>query len=260
MPWTTQGAMGIAQLLQLIVTIILAALGFWLNGQQQSFNQSISQIEADLKLKQDERAAAESLEKLRFQLFAHVSASLEKKDNAAQQQQAAKALVVSLLRDDDLLRVGLLEALSAQAAPAVKQELEQVASQEREYRTQQDAVDNVVKALSRHPDAASAKTAKGYLVDVFYCANNADALKPRAQAVAAYLKSRAINIRIRPLVDTVNASPGMRVSGLQLRHNDDELQIAQDLRKLLAEGGQGDFALRQIKQYTPNYLSVFLCG
>ena len=259
MKWT-ESAMGVAQFVQLLVTIGLAILGFMLTRQQSQSNEAIAQIETQLKVKQDDRAATESVEKVRFQLFGHVSQTLEKKENSGKQVLAAKALVVSLLRDDDPLRIGLLEALATDANPETKMVLDKVTAQEREYRAQEDAVVGVVSALQKKNAGVSAKSLHGYLVDVFYCEKDAAVQKSRAGVVEDFLKGESIKSRGRLLAESVNSSPGMRVSGLQIRYNDDELGVAQELQALLARGEKWKFTLRQVKQPTPNYLSVFLCS
>lgn len=260
MNWTVDGAMRLGQLLQLLVTVGLAVLGYMITRQQNEFNEAITQIETQLKLKQENRAESESIEKLRFQLFTQVTATLEKKENTERQSLAAKALVVSLLRYDDPLRIGLLEALTTAADPQTKEKLEKVTSQERAYRAEDDAVGSVVDALQRERAGQPGNALQGYLVDVFYCAKDEQRFRKPAAALGQALKDEAIKFRLRVLEDTVNASPGMRVSGYQLRYNDDELKLAQQLQAKLKSLGQGDFTLRQVRQSTPNYLSVFLCS
>lgn len=249
------------QVVQLLVTIGLAVLGYQLNREAEVSKQTISRIETDLKVKQDNRAATEAAEKLRFQLFTEVSNSLEKGN--PKQQQAAQALVTALLEEGDELRKGLLQALSVGAAPSVKEEFQRVVDQEIEYASQQE--ESLRAALATAASAAagtapaSGSSFKPYYVDVFYCEKDADAFKPRAQALVTYLQARTARSRLRMLAESLNASPGMRVSGLQLRYNSDELRVAQDLKKDLAQGEQGDFTLKQIKSPTPNYLSLFVC-
>lgn len=248
---------GALQSIQLVVTIVLAVLGFQLNREAELSKQTISRIETNLKVKQDDRAAIEAGEKLRFQLFTEVSKSLEKGN--PQQQQAAQALVTALLEDGDDLRKGLLLALSVGAAPSVKQEFQRVVDQEIAYADQQE------ESLRAATVAAATAVTTGpsykpYFVDVFYCEKDGETLKPRAQELVTFLQSRTARSRLRLLAESLNASPGMRVSGLQLRYNSDELRVAQDLKRDLAQGKQGDFTLKQIKSPTANYLSVFVCA
>lgn len=133
-------------------------------------------------------------------------------------------------------------------------------SQERAYRAEEDAVSSVVDALKQEGAGPSRHALQGYLVDVFYCARDEQRFREPAEALGQALKQESIKSRLRVLQDSVNASPGMRVSGYQLRYNDDELRLAQQLQAKLKSLGHGEFTLRQVKQPTPSYLSVFLCN
>jgi hypothetical protein len=270
--------LGALQVVQLMVTIVLAIFAFHLDQRTQStdslvkrldqdlkerqeaFKQAIGRIETELKVKQDERAAQEVAEKLRFQLFTHVSGAIDKKENSGRQQLAARALVVSLLDTDDPLRLGLIQALTQGADPSVQGKIEETAKDEQAFRVQEETAEAAAaKAAATASDASKGPLQK-YIVDVFTCEKDGDALKPHARQVIDYLKPRAAEIRSRVLYSSVDSSPGFRISKPQIRHTPDELAMAQDLRKLLLDGRQGDFVLRGVKKNTPNYLSVFVCN
>lgn len=252
----TSKLMSSLQVVQLAVTVGLAVLGFQLNREAESARRAIEQIETQLKVRQDERAAQEGAERLRFQLFGHVSTAIEKKDS--RQQEAARALVIALLTVEDPLRGGLIEALSAQADAALKPTIERVAAQERAFREQQATlkatVRQAVAAAPRGEDSALAR----YYIDIFHCQND-PALKARADAIEKALQGQTARARLRPFADSVNASPGYRVSGLQVRYNVGEEQVAEALKRRLETAGGGEFALQQVTTDTPNYLSVFVC-
>jgi hypothetical protein len=265
------GAMGALQVIHLLVTIVLAVATFWFNWsneqdkrafaqKQEDFNQSIKRIETDLKLKQDERTAHQAVEALRITLFTHVSTVLEKEKSADRQRLAARSLVTSLLETEDQLRIGLVQALAESATdkPAQK-ELNATVANETEFRSQEAA--SLAEAIKLAGAAGNPPSAlKSYVVDVFTCEKDGGALVNRATQVKAALDSIAKPRPLRVLFESVNASPGFRVSGLQIRHTPDELAAAEALRAELKKANQGDFTLRLVKKVTPNYLSVFVCN
>lgn len=264
--------MGTLQVVQLLVTIVLAVATFWFNRSneenkqafaksQEEFNQSIKRIETDLKLKQDDRAVHQSIESLRITLFTHVSTVLDKEKNVDGQRLAARSLVTSLLETDDQLRIGLVQALAEGATEKPAQtKLNQTVANETEFRSQEAASLAEALKLAGTP-AKPADILKTYVVDVFFCEKDGTALVSKATQVKATVeKSTAEPRPVRKLYESVNASPGFRVSQLQIRHTTDELPAAMTLQMQLRKENHGDFALRLVKKVTPNYLSVFVCN
>jgi hypothetical protein len=245
---------------QLIVTVILAIAGFGLTRDTEQFRQSIATIEGNIKQRQEERAEQESREKLRFQVFGHVAAAIEKGD--PKQQQAATALVTSLLKADDPLRLGLIGALRAGAEPSRRPAIEKVALEEARFATDEAAIASTVTRLRNDTKATGAKPALGtYLIDVFYCAGTTQtAREQHARKVEQRLRTEGKTIRLRLLTTELNASPGYGVVGLQVRHDDDERADAMALIELLRAADLGAFEPKQVRTPTPGYLSVFVCS
>lgn len=259
------------QVIQLAVTVALAILTFRLNQNQNEFaqkvtisqdyfKQQITSIETALKLKQDERAAEEANEKLRFQLFLHVVSVLDKKENAEQQRLAGRSLVTSLLDTEDNLRIGLLQALSGDPKTQAGQKINSTVENELNFRAQEDASQVAAKEAGTTSLSTQGSPLRKYVVDVFTCERDGSAFKEKAAEVVAFLSNSTAQSRLRILYDSINSSPGYRVSKFQLRYTSDEQTDAETLRKLLLNGQKGGFSLRLVKNSTPNYLSIFLCS
>lgn len=251
-------AMGVLQAVQLIVTLVLAVLGFMLNKSSGDAKDRLAEIESQLKLKQEERASAEAADKLRIQLFEHVMTAIEK--GQPNQRLAAKTLLTSFLKPEDDLRTGLLIALATDAEPEVKKELQTVVDQDRKYLEQEAEVKNTVARAPAVAPAAGGGAVARYYVDVFYCEAGGEAYRTRAESIVKLLGTRTARSRLRVLPETLNQSPGMRVSSLQVRYNGSEADVARELSRLLAGEQQGDFTPTEIRTATPNYLSVFVCA
>jgi hypothetical protein len=84
--------------------------------------------------------------------------------------------------------------------------------------------------------------------------------KRRAEGVHDALLPAVQRARVRTLAESINASPGYHVLGLQIRHDADELAAARQLASLLAASVPGQFQPHAVAGGTPHYLSVFVCG
>lgn len=240
-----------------VVLIVLSVIGGWINWNTNVANEGIARVESELKVKQEQRASVEDIRDLKFKLFEKVSEAIEKAD--ANQQLAAKALVVSLLEKDDDLRLGLLEVLTSRAAPAAKERIEKTSQEENVFSSQEKSISTDVAAALASSNAAGPASIKGYFVDVFYC-ESADANLGQANKIQEELKSYVATARSRLLPASVNSAPGMRVSGLQIRHGSDESVVARSLKQVLEKAGLGDFELKLVRTPTKNYLSAFVCN
>lgn len=97
-------------------------------------------------------------------------------------------------------------------------------------------------------------------IDIFYCQATSSVTKPLADTVARLKENELGRWRVRPLSETVNASPGYRVSDNVIRHNEDELSIARNLADDAKAKLGVHFRLQQVSYSTPGYLSAFICG
>ena len=256
--------------LNLVLTMVLAALGFWLNfntqQQKQAFDQqklAIERLQSLLATNRDQREERGSREQMRLQLFDKVSVSLQKGED--RHVEAARALVESLLSTNDPveseLRVGLIRALSLGAPQAQQQALIKAANDEAVFRTEQRALEAEVQQQAEKPLAQDSPLA-AYRVDVFYCAGAAGAANEnRAQWMQQTLKERVkgIRVRVRALAPSINASPGYSVTRSEVRYETpSEARAAEELARMLSTGGNL-LPLRPVNNATPLYLSAFVC-
>lgn len=256
--------------LNLVLTMVLAALGFWLNfnAQQQklAFDEqklAIEKLQSLLATNRDQREERGSREQMRLQLFDKVSVSLQKGED--RHVEAARALVESLLSTNDPveseLRVGLIRALSLGAPPAKQRELIEAADKEATFRTEQRALEADVQQRAEKPPVRDSPLA-AYRVDVFYCAGvSAAANESKAQWVQKTLRERiaGIQVRVRELAPSINASPGYGLTRSEVRYETaTEARAAEELASILSTGGTR-LPLRPVNNTTPLYLSVFAC-
>jgi hypothetical protein len=256
--------------LNLVLTMLLAALGFLLNfnaqQQKQAFDEqklAIERLQSLLATNRDLREERGSREQMRLQLFDKVSVSLQKGED--RHVEAARALVESLLSTNDPveseLRVGLIRALSLGAPQAKQQELIEAANKEATFRTEQRALEAETQQQLERPSAAGSPLA-AYRVDVFHCAGaSAAANERRAQWAQKTLRAQVdgIRVRVRELAPSINASPGYGVTRSEVRFEQpSEARAAEELSRLLADNGN-PLPLRPVNNQTPLYLSVFVC-
>lgn len=247
------------QVLQLAVTIATGTMAFVWSQQTEKLKVEVQTYQA---LRSEDRKDQEHLLGLRLKVFEVVNKALEGDER---QQKAADALVVSLIQIDDPLREGLRQVLLTQAKPEVRSALVEGIAKDEQYRAwlseARQAAPASKNALSSSdpPSTLSAMSA-----DVFYCADPDSATqtrrKEKAERLRQSLQGRVVlRPKVRELAESVNASPGYRVQGLQLRHEADELVVGKALQALVQTQAQMSFGLRQVANKTPGYLSLFVC-
>lgn len=256
--------------LNLVLTMLLAALGFLLNfnaqQQKQAFDEqklAIERLQSLLATNRDQREERGSREQMRLQLFDKVSVSLQKGED--RHVEAARALVESLLSTNDPveseLRVGLIRALSLGAPQGKQQELVEAANKEAAFRTEQRALEVEAQQQLEKPVVAGNPLA-AYRVDVFHCAGASSSTNEnRAQWIQKTLRERVdgIRVRVRELAPSINASPGYGVTRSEVRYEQpSESRAAEELARLIAVNGTA-LPLRAVSNQTPLYLSVFVC-
>lgn len=194
------------------------------------------------KRAQSEAAAAEVRANRDFDMETYklVVASLTRRDSAEQ----FAALRLTALVNDVGLREGLVEALARSGAPVVRIEARAQAQAERQFATEQVAIQ--ARPLTQ-----------GWRYDVFYCSGMASF----ADSVLGAVPRDGVALRKRSLPRSVNLREGYRVAGYEIRYEPSELQQAETLQRQIARFSTSDrtFRLVPVANRTPNYLSVFLC-
>lgn len=247
------------QVVQLAVTIATGTMAFVWSQQTEKLKVEVQTYQA---LRSEDRKDQEHLLGLRLKVFELVNKALEGDER---QQSATTALVQSLLNIEDPLRTGLLQVLLTEAKPEARATLVEVIAKDEQYRAWlSEARQAAPASQSGVSEGALPATLAAMSVDVFFCADPNAAMqsrrKEKAEQLRQALKGQAlVRPNVRELAESVNASPGYRVQGLQLRHEANELAMGKALQELVQTKTQMSFGLRQVANKTPGYLSLFVC-
>jgi hypothetical protein len=247
----------------LILTMVLAAMGLWLNFNTQQQRQTLDAIGLEVAASRNEREERNAREQLRLQLFDKVSLSL--RDGNPEHIAAARTLVESLLStmepSESELRVGLLRSLAMRAPEVQREALKQALDQEDAFRQYHEELREKAVLWSKEAEGNLDKLAV-YRIDVFYCSGPAtDTFKAKAEALAARTQGQVKAVKVRELAPSINASPGYGVIQTEIRFEaSSEAAAARQLQQLMSDDPAKPLTLRQVRTATPLYLSVFVCG
>jgi DNA repair exonuclease SbcCD ATPase subunit len=97
-------------------------------------------------------------------------------------------------------------------------------------------------------------------IDVFYCEERGAEAKRIAEQIMALKADAQGRWRARPLTKAANSGDGYGLKANLIRHNADEIEVAQRLQKLARETDGIEFQLQKIAYPTPHYISAFVCG
>jgi hypothetical protein len=245
--------------LNIVLTMGLAVLGFWMNHNAQQQRQALESIQTQLASSRDLREERASREQLRFQLFDKVSVSL--REGNPEHIAAARTLVESLLSTmepaESDLRVGLLRTLAIRAPDDQREALKQ----EEVFRQYHQELREKALLWSKELETSRDKLS-AYRLDLFFCSGTgATAFKERAEGLARQLEGQVKAVKVRELAPSINASPGYGLTQTEIRFEDDgEATAARQLQQLLSANAAQPLPLRPVRTATPMYLSVFVCG
>ena len=249
--------------INLVMTMVLAALGLWLNFSTQQQRQALEAIQAEVAASRNEREERGAREQLRFQLFDKVTLSL--REGNPEHIAAARTLVESLLSTmepaESELRVGLLRSLAMRAPEPQRETLKLALDQEEAFRLYHEELREKAVLWSKEA-AGNLDNLAVYRLDVFYCSGAAAAtFKPKAEALAALAQGQVKAVKVRELAPSINASPGYGVIQTEIRYEEaGEAAAAKLLQQLISADPAKPVPLRQVRTTTPLYLSVFVCG
>jgi len=179
-----------------------------------------------------------------METFKVVMASVSSKDSA--QQYAALSLVARM--NDSTLRDALRDALQRGGTTPVRVAAAEKLAQEQQFKLDNERLTTTGGTLK-------------WRYDVFYCESSGPAAKLLADSIAGRLQDEA-TVRTRALTSWINASPGYRVSGFQVRYEpSEEAQARPLIDRLNASSvmGQRQFVGQVVSNTTSRYLSVFVC-
>lgn len=119
------------------------------------------------------------------------------------------------------------------------------------------------KKIAIFENQQKAISSGSFTIDVFYLEEIKSEAYPRAQRIAAKLRERYKNykIRLRLLPASINSQVGYRIGKNTIRHEKSETKLAEELKEIIV--GEKVFPLEQptlqlIQHQTPNYISVFV--
>jgi hypothetical protein len=237
-----------------LVTAITGIFVFSLDRQVKTFDGQLKVREATRLDTAEQRQSAQQQVDLRFRIYDAATKSLESGD--ARNQHVATSLVIAMLEPDDPLRSGLLEVLTNQAEPAVKEQAKNALQESSQFIAQQ-ALAPVAAATVSSDDW------RAYNLDLFWCAAVGSSAKDKAERIEQALHNAGSKgrLRVRELGATINASPGYRISGLMIRREGNEASAAEAVKKIAdsSAGDSGGFLLTNSSQGTPGYMSLFVC-
>jgi hypothetical protein len=237
------------------VTAVTGILAFSLSNSVSKFEAKLKERDATRQDAAEVRLVSEQQAQMHLQVYDAVMKSLDTDD--PRKQKVATSLVVAMLNPDDSMRLGLLEVLTKQASGEVKAQASTALEESRQYVTQQ-------QSLSHLTTPPSVDDWTSYNLDVFWCAANGPTARDGANRVLNALQQAGSKgrLRIREFGDSINASPGYRISGLAIRREASEESVAQAVKKIADSGygsGGDGFQLTSSTQGTPGYVGLFVC-
>jgi hypothetical protein len=249
--------------INLVLTMVLAALGLWLNYTSQQQRQALDTIQTQVAAARDEREERGSREQLRFQLFDKVSLSL--REGNAEHIAAARSLVETLLSTmepaESELRVGLLRSLAIRAPESQREVLNVALKQEEVFRQYHQELREKALMWSKEAEG-NLHNLSAYRLDMFHCSGSgSDVFKERAEGFARQMEGQVKAVKVRELAPSINASPGYGVIQTEIRYEEaSEAAVAKQLQQALSGSPPAAVPLRTVRTSTPLYLSVFVCG
>lgn len=221
-------------------TILLAWIGFAVKRQETTSQLALAELTEDRQRLSAERD-------VNLKVYEAVVGALQ--DSAPRRQEIARSLVYALVRDSGFQQ-GLIQALRQEAVPAVQRVIERDIAFDDALRQSRAAA----LTLPRRQGVSR--------IDLFWCEAGGDAARQSMESTRDRLVQAGYSqegIRVRNLPASVNARPGYQVSGYQVRFEDDERGVGEQLAGVLGKATAASVVLKQIPAQTPGYVSAFAC-
>ncbi len=238
-----------------LITTIVVPLTVAITGVLAwNLNRSVSTMDREIKTREQIHLETTSDRDFQFKIYEAVTNSLETTD--VRKQRVAKALIFAMLADDDPLRAGLLEVLSAEGSEEIRTEAAAALSELGRFTADQAEI--------QHQAIVTGTDWQSYNYDIFWCTANGDDNRETANRVLESFRQANVKgrLRLRELPASINASPGYRISGLMIRRESGEEAAASDAKQIADTviGGRGNGFVQSLsRQRTPNYISLFVC-
>ncbi len=236
--WATPLIAIIGGILALYFTIIKDSL----EADAQRIENVALKIESDLMQR-------EFKNNLKIQMYGEVKDAITKNDEKL--QNAVLLLVNEMLADDSLFREQLITILltSPNVKESVRKNQEKIQSKAEEFKIEEKQISTDI-----------------FIIDVFFIEDIIAESKPRAEKMVNMLNRELgenYQVRLRRLPMNINARSSYRISANEIRYENEETQLAQNILRLIMIYNIFELEqprLRQIKseKKTPNYLSIFV--
>jgi hypothetical protein len=182
---------------------------------------------------------------LKFRLFDEVKAAIKSQDVVL--QKTTFEFVSQMLSDDEAFRDALLKTIenSPNVSLELKSEISQNLKNDQLYKDQQQEIGNRRNKVR---------------IDIFYLEETKGLSYPIAEAISKKLDSDKYEVRVRILSKLTNAKSGYQISRNEIRYEEGESEIANEIKQKLDSELNEQLALRKINYHTPSYISVFISG
>lgn len=238
-----------------ILTIVITFITGFLAVRVQDLTRK---TDTALKQQELERLERESDVTIKFKVYEAVKLSLESNDT--RQQEVALALVSTVLPSGELQN-SLLKVLAEAGQPIIKDQAFFVVEQR--LRPSPGIFD--IPPPPPPPPRPSVDDMKNWRFDIFWCEESGDYARDLAEKTWSYLRSRDYGQkgfpRVRMLPHSINSAAEYQVRGYEIRSNAGEEKLAQILKELVQDAldMNVDINIQHSDQYTPHYLSIFIC-
>lgn len=241
---------------QTLFAVISAGIAIVFAIRYETIKKEIENIQASTNLRQD---TIEFRDNLRFKIYDQVS-SIYTLDSSKRREkiQLLSVLVTHLLADDGKFQAAISSVItnSDNTPQRTIDYLLGVQSAKQTFDNKEFQLKNDIKKTTN--------STKIILIDIFYIEDfNSDgnAEKQASSFKKSLENSKLYTTRIIRLLPTiVNARSGYNIRVNTIRYNEDELDDASNIGKILRDSLSANISLSLSHQNTPNYISLFCTG
>jgi hypothetical protein len=240
------------------VTAVLAIATAFSQLQLSQQERILKEQAAAIQRSEESRKQHESDAELTFKLYEEVKSALLAEKDAEKRQGIALKLVEELASDSFKTRF-ITVIRDSTPIPVIKERASTAAydSESKDLKTRD------IQVTTQNERATLTQTGwSNWDFDFFWCESSGDKARREANdALAIKDDSARGRWRIRMLPKSINVLPGYRISGYQIRINQDELGMGKRLKENLSKitpNGR-NFETYPVSTPTPYYVSVFFC-
>ena len=227
-----------------------------LDGDLKKQDILLKDQDAKIRASEEQRKQHESDAQLTFKLYEEVKSALLAEKNPEKQQLIALKLVEEMASEPFKTRL-ITVIRDATPLAGVKEKASTAAYVSESKALEVRPAEPPAKAVAT---ANRASVWSNWDFDFFWCEDSGDKGKQEAYEALAIKDSGASGRwRVRMLPNSINAQSGYGISGYQVRINPNERDVGNKLKSSLASASTSnrDYVIREVKNPTPYYVSVF---